>query len=72
MQKTYFTRRNLIFIALAALFSFLLIFVGICLEGDYSLVNSKNPIAGTKVEILNMPSKTLWVCVTGFSGVLLT
>jgi hypothetical protein len=46
MQKTYFTRRNLIFIALAALFSFLLIFVGICLEGDYSLVNSKNPIAG--------------------------
>ncbi len=46
MQKTYFTRRNLIFIALVALFSFLLIFVGICIEGDYSLVSDKNPIAG--------------------------
>ena len=45
MKKPYYTRKDLIAISLAVFFAFILIFVGMCLEGTYSFVSSKNPIA---------------------------
>ena len=45
MKKPYYTRKDLIAISLAIFFAFVLIFVGMCLEGTYSFVSSKNPIA---------------------------
>ena len=45
MKKPYYTRKDLIAISLAVFFAFVLIFVGMCLEGTYSFVSSKNPIA---------------------------
>ena len=45
MKKPYYTRKDLIAISLALFFAFVLIFVGMCLEGTYSFVSSKNPIA---------------------------
>ena len=45
MKKPYYTRKDLIAISLAVFYSFVLIFVGICLEGSYSFVSKKNPIA---------------------------
>lgn len=45
MKKPYFTRKNLITIALAFFYSFVLLFVGACLEGTHSLFGRKNPIA---------------------------
>ena len=44
-KKNYFTRRNLICIALSIFYSFLMIFVGACIEGNHSLIYKKNPIA---------------------------
>lgn len=45
MKRPYFTRKNLITIALALFYSFVLLFVGACLEGTHSLFGKKNPIA---------------------------
>lgn len=45
MKKPYYTRKDLITISLAIFYAFVLIFVGMCLEGTYSFVSSKNPIA---------------------------
>ena len=45
MKKPYYTRKDLIVISLAVFYAFVLIFVGMCLEGTYSFVSSKNPIA---------------------------
>ena len=45
MNKPYFTRKNLIAIALSLFYSFILLFVGMCIEGSYSFVSKKNPIA---------------------------
>ncbi len=45
MKKPYYTRKDLIAISLTVFFAFVLIFVGMCLEGTYSFVSSKNPIA---------------------------
>ncbi|MGN1295763.1 MAG: hypothetical protein ACI4U5_05080 [Bacilli bacterium] len=44
-KKNYFTRKNLICIALSIFYSFLIVFVGACLEGNHSLIYKKNPIA---------------------------
>lgn len=46
MKKPYFTRKNLIILSLSFLFSFLLLFVGMCIEGSHSFVKGKNPING--------------------------
>lgn len=45
MTKAYFTRKDLIGISLAIFYSFLLMFVGMCIDGAYTLVNKRNPIA---------------------------
>ena len=45
MKKPYFTRNNLIVLSLAFFYSFLLLFVGLCLDGSHLLIGKKNPIA---------------------------
>lgn len=45
MKKPYFTRKNLIVLSLAFFYSFLLLFVGLCLDGAHLLIGKKNPIA---------------------------
>lgn len=45
MKKPYFTRKNLIVLSLAFFYSFLLLFVGLCLDGSNLLIGKKNPIA---------------------------
>ena len=45
MKIPYFTRKNLIVLSLAFFYSFLLLFVGLCLDGSHLLIGKKNPIA---------------------------
>lgn len=45
MKKPNFTRKNLIVLSLAFFYSFLLLFVGLCLDGSHLLIGKKNPIA---------------------------
>ena len=45
MKKPYFTRKSLIVLSLAFFYSFLLLFVGLCLDGSHLLIGKKNPIA---------------------------
>lgn len=45
MKKPYFKRKNLIVLSLAFFYSFLLLFVGLCLDGSHLLIGKKNPIA---------------------------
>lgn len=45
MKKPYFTRKNLIVLSLAFFYSFLILFVGLCLDGSHLLIGKKNPIA---------------------------
>lgn len=45
MKKPYFIRKNLIVLSLAFFYSFLLLFVGLCLDGSHLLIGKKNPIA---------------------------
>ena len=45
MKKPYFARKNLIVLSLAFFYSFLLLFVGLCLDGSHLLIGKKNPIA---------------------------
>jgi len=44
MVKPYFTRKNLILIALAFFYSIMLVITGVCLDGAYNLVKKKNLI----------------------------
>lgn len=44
MLKVVFTRKNLIAIALSCLYSFLMVFVGFCIDGSYAFMSAKNPI----------------------------
>ena len=44
-KKNYFTRKNLICIALSMLYSFFILFVGACIDGNHNLIYKKNPIA---------------------------
>lgn len=46
MTKPYYTRKDLIGISLALFYAFMIIFVGLCIEGSYSFMNKNNPIAG--------------------------
>ena len=45
MIKPYFTRKNFIKLSLAIMYSFVLLFTGVCLDANYTLVSRKNPIA---------------------------
>lgn len=45
MIKPYFTRKNFIKLALAMMYSFVILFTGVCLDANYALVSRKNPIA---------------------------
>ena len=51
MNKPYFTRKNLIAIAMAFFYSFLLLFVGLCIEGSFKFANEDNPIAMVAKEL---------------------
>ncbi len=44
MLKVIFTRKNFIAIALAALYSFLFVFVGLCLDNNSTILSPQNPI----------------------------
>lgn len=44
-KKNYFTRKNLIWIALVTFYSFLIVFVGACIDSTHSIIYKKNPIA---------------------------
>ena len=44
MLKVIFTRKNFIAIALASLYSFLFVFVGLCLDNKSTMLSPKNPI----------------------------
>ncbi len=44
MLKVVFTRKNLMAIALACLYSFLMVFVGLCIDGSFAFMSAKNPI----------------------------
>jgi len=45
MNKPYFTRKNLMAWSLSFFYAFLLVFVGLCLEGSYKFMNPENPFA---------------------------
>ena len=44
MFKVVFTRKNLIAISLSVMYSFLLMFVAVCIDGSFAMMSSKNPI----------------------------
>lgn len=46
MKKPYFTRKNLIALSLVFVYSFIVLFVGVCTEGSHSFVKAKNPVNG--------------------------
>lgn len=51
MLKVVFTRKNLIAIALSCLYSFLMVFVGFCIDGSFKFMSAKNPINSLAVSI---------------------
>ena len=66
MFKTLFTRKNLIAISLVILYSFVLLFTGICLDGGSSMVSKRNPIAllGQRLGIKTIdPGTTGFLCL---------
>ena len=68
MKKPYFTRKNLIVLSLAFFYSFLLLFVGLCLDGSHLLIGKKNPIALVAEKINFEPMR----CgVTGYVSLIL-
>lgn len=68
MKKPYFTRKNLIVLSLAFFYSFLLLFVGLCLDGSHLLIGKKNPIALVAEKISFEPIR----CgVTGYVSLIL-
>ena len=68
MKKPYFTRKNLIVLSLAFFYSFLLLFVGLCLDGSHLLIGKKNPIALVAEKINFEPIRC---CVTGYVSLIL-
>lgn len=61
--KPYFTRKNLIVIALAFFYGFIMIFTGLCIDGNHDLISKKNPI-NSIAEALNF--KVIEAGVGGF------
>ncbi|MDD6302843.1 MAG: hypothetical protein PUA56_06070 [Bacillales bacterium] len=43
--KPYFSRKNLIAVAISGIYSFILLFVGMCLDAGSAFMNKNNPIA---------------------------
>lgn len=68
MKKPYFTRKNLIALSFAFLYSFIVLFVGVCIEGSHSFVKAKNPVNGMG-QLLNF--RTIECGLTGFLCLLL-
>lgn len=68
MKKPYFTRKNLIVLSLAFFYSFLLLFVGLCLDGSHLLIGKKNPIALVAEKINFEPIRC---SVTGYVSLIL-
>lgn len=68
MKKPYFTRKNLITLSLAFLYSFIVLFVGVCIEGSHGFVKAKNPINGLG-QLLNF--RTIECGLTGYLVLLL-
>lgn len=44
-MKKYFTKNNLIIIALSLFYGFIILFTGLCLDGAHRIISSRNPIA---------------------------
>lgn len=42
--RPYFTRKNLIVIALSVFYSFIVLFTGLCIDANHNFVSKKNPI----------------------------
>ena len=42
-EKTYFTRKNLVVIALSFFCAVVVLFTGLCIEGSHSITNKNNP-----------------------------
>ncbi len=61
--KPYFTRKNLIAIALAFFYGFIMLFTGLCIDGNHNIVSKKNPI-NSIAEALNF--KVIEAGVGGF------
>lgn len=55
MLKVVFTRKNLMGIALSVIFSFLLMFVGVCIDGSHTFMSAKNPI-NLLAQAIGLPS----------------
>ena len=67
-EKTYFTRRNLVVIALSFFCAVVVLFTGLCIEGSHSITNKNNPIA-LIAEKLNFP--VVEPGISGFIGLIL-
>ena len=63
MLKKIFTRKNLMAIALVALFSVVVVFVGLCIDDAHAVFSKKNPIAAIADGIGLTPIKST---VAGF------
>lgn len=66
MFKVLLTRKNLIAMALAIFYAFIFLFVGVCLDGNASVLSSRNPIAklanGLGLQLINL-SGSGYVCL---------
>lgn len=68
MVKPYFTRKNLIVIALTFFYSLILVFTGICIDASYTIVKKKNII---NLIGLNLGFEEIKAGVAGFVTLLL-
>ncbi|MBQ9774169.1 MAG: hypothetical protein IJW30_05845 [Clostridia bacterium] len=64
----YFTRKNLIALAIAILYAVFILFTGICIEGSHSVVSSRN-IINKLADVLNF--KPIAVQSAGYVGLIL-
>ena len=67
-EKTYFTRKNLVVIALSFFCAVVVLFTGLCIEGSHSITNKNNPIQMI-ADKLNFP--IVEPGISGFIGLIL-
>jgi len=53
-DKHFYTRKNYIIISASLIFAFLMMFVGFCLDANYTIMNKNNPIA-LLAKSMNLP-----------------
>lgn len=63
----FYTRKNYIILSLSLVFAFLLLFVGLCLDANYTIMSKKNPIA-LLANSMNLPQ--IKAGVSGFGALL--